>query len=121
MRNETFQVYEVIGLTKGGDGCGSRNRPGLYTSIITYLPWIKKRRDQYGRMLLKQHYQRHEAWVPVNKIKTSFSGPNMTTDHLWSDGEVPYRIESSFTAINRKGIEEAMGDISAAVPCIRFR
>ena len=118
VKNAAFEVYEVIGLTKGGDGCGARNIPGLYTSIVTYLPWIKKHRDQYGWMLQQQQ---GEDWVPSSIIKTSFSGENLLTDHLWPDGEVPYRVESTFSSGQLEKIARAMEDISAAVPCVHFR
>ena len=118
VKNAAFEVYEVIGLTKGGDGCGARNIPGLYTSIVTYLPWIKKHRDQYGWMLQQRH---DEDWVPSSIIKTSFSGENLLTDHLWPDGEVPYRVESTFSSGQLEKIARAMEDISAAVPCVHFR
>ena len=119
VKNKTFEAYEVIGLTKGGEGCGARNRPGLYTSIVTYLPWIKKNRDQYSSLANQQ--QLEEEQIPSHIIKTSFSGPNSTTGHLWPDGEVPLRIESSFSPEQLKNITSALEDISAAVPCIHFR
>ena len=119
MKNKTFEAYEVIGLTKGGEGCGARNRPGLYTSIVKYLPWIKKNRDQYSSLANQQ--QQEEEQIPSHIIKTSFSGPNSTTGHLWPDGEVPLRIESSFSPEQLKNITSALEDISAAVPCIHFR
>ncbi|KAM3615407.1 uncharacterized protein V6R79_001786 [Siganus canaliculatus] len=30
----------LVGLTSWGDGCGERNRPGVYTKVSSVLPWI---------------------------------------------------------------------------------
>jgi len=32
--------YAIFGVTSWGYDCGVKNQPGVYTDIITYLPWI---------------------------------------------------------------------------------
>lgn len=34
-------MYEIIGVTSFGKGCGNINTPGVYTRVYHYLDWIE--------------------------------------------------------------------------------
>jgi secreted trypsin-like serine protease len=34
--------YVIAGLTSYGDGCGLRDRPGIYARVSAFLDWIQK-------------------------------------------------------------------------------
>lgn len=33
--------WAVVGIVSWGSGCGLPNKPGIYTSVVQYLDWIK--------------------------------------------------------------------------------
>nr|XP_022909959.1 plasminogen [Onthophagus taurus] len=47
-RKSTEKVYVVQGITSFGDGCGRRNKYGIYTKVNNYLQWIQKTMDMYS-------------------------------------------------------------------------
>uniref|UniRef100_A0A8C2SCR6 Coagulation factor XI n=1 Tax=Capra hircus TaxID=9925 RepID=A0A8C2SCR6_CAPHI len=34
------EVWHLVGITSWGEGCGQRERPGIYTNVIEYVDWI---------------------------------------------------------------------------------
>ncbi|XP_029885557.1 hyaluronan-binding protein 2 [Aquila chrysaetos chrysaetos] len=43
--------YYVYGLVSWGDGCGLKNKPGVYTQVTTFLSWIKSKIQSESRSL----------------------------------------------------------------------
>ncbi|KAK1802830.1 hypothetical protein P4O66_021368 [Electrophorus voltai] len=47
-------VWKLVGVASWSQGCGRRNNPGIYTSIIQALPWIQQnmevRQDPVARL-----------------------------------------------------------------------
>jgi hypothetical protein len=41
-------AYSVQGITSFGDGCGLRNKYGIYTTVFNYLKWIYYVMDHYS-------------------------------------------------------------------------
>lgn len=41
-------VYSVQGITSFGDGCGRRNKYGIYTNVVNYVEWINYVIDHYS-------------------------------------------------------------------------
>lgn len=41
-------VYNIQGITSFGDGCGLRNKYGIYTTVFNYLKWIYYITDHYS-------------------------------------------------------------------------
>ncbi|KAG5871973.1 Serine protease snake [Gonioctena quinquepunctata] len=40
--SNSIEVYNIIGITSFGKGCGLSNAPGVYTRVFNYLDWIEK-------------------------------------------------------------------------------
>ncbi|XP_023555442.1 coagulation factor XI isoform X2 [Octodon degus] len=34
------EVWHLVGITSWGEGCGQRERPGIYTNVVKYVDWI---------------------------------------------------------------------------------
>ena len=34
------EVWHLVGITSWGEGCGQRERPGVYTNVVEYVDWI---------------------------------------------------------------------------------
>lgn len=32
--------WYLVGITSWGEGCGKKNKPGVYTKVSSVLPWI---------------------------------------------------------------------------------
>lgn len=35
-------IYEVVGITSFGRGCGIVNTPAVYTKVAHFVPWIEQ-------------------------------------------------------------------------------
>ncbi|CAH1130522.1 unnamed protein product [Ceutorhynchus assimilis] len=47
-KNSKKLVYSVQGITSFGDGCGGRNKFGIYTAVFNYNNWIRFIIDHYS-------------------------------------------------------------------------
>ncbi|XP_077618799.1 coagulation factor XI isoform X10 [Crocuta crocuta] len=34
------EVWHLVGITSWGEGCGQKERPGVYTNVVEYVDWI---------------------------------------------------------------------------------
>uniref|UniRef100_A0A8C0XVW1 Coagulation factor XI n=1 Tax=Castor canadensis TaxID=51338 RepID=A0A8C0XVW1_CASCN len=34
------EVWHLVGITSWGEGCGQKERPGIYTNVVKYVDWI---------------------------------------------------------------------------------
>lgn len=44
--------WYLVGITSWGEGCGKKNKPGVYTKVSSVLPWI------YSNMQVRQVEQK---------------------------------------------------------------
>lgn len=40
--------YAIQGITSFGDGCGRKNKYGIYTKVYNYLKWIENTVESYS-------------------------------------------------------------------------
>lgn len=41
-------IYSIQGITSFGDGCGRKNKYGIYTTVYNYIDWIHYIMDHYS-------------------------------------------------------------------------
>nr|CAH7721652.1 unnamed protein product [Callosobruchus chinensis] len=40
LKHNRKTVYSIQGITSFGDGCGLKNKYGIYTTVFNYIGWI---------------------------------------------------------------------------------
>ncbi|XP_060042405.1 plasma kallikrein [Erinaceus europaeus] len=46
------RMWNLVGITSWGEGCGRKKQPGVYTKVAEYVDWIlEKTQDSEGKSL----------------------------------------------------------------------